>query len=206
MLNFAMSLVLVSVTASGVPESTPAKNGLESSRVQAANVHPESQPESNGTQGASPAWSGDYGKALAMARASRKPLIVLIEKTEDPNQCVDVAETFGAGEHEDVTVKFELCRVNASTQYGQELAKSFGVYQFPFTAISTRDGMRIAYRRQGPITSDQFQAALGTVQSHTVLRPSLDPESALAPWDGSASAGRINSPVVPGNCPNCRLR
>ncbi|MDA0661186.1 MAG: hypothetical protein O3C60_20485, partial [Planctomycetota bacterium] len=197
MLSFVMSLVVISVTVSGAPEPAPLKGVNASSTEQG--VLGNSQP--GGEQAASLAWSGDYGKALAMARASGKPLIVLIEKSDDPSHSVDVAKTFSAGDQEGVTAKFELCRVDASTQYGQELAKSFGVYQFPFTAVSTRDGTRIAYRRQGPITSDQLRSALATVQNHTVLRPSLDAENVLTPWDGSASVRRTNGASVPGNCP-----
>jgi len=186
MLCFALSLVLATITVAGRPESAPVKGGIGAKGLE-------------GALGVVAAWSGDYGKALAVARASNKPLLVIIEKRDDPQQCVNDAVTLNGVDATDLAGRFELCRVDATTHYGQQLANAFGVYQYPFTAISTRDGVRIAYRRQGAISSEQLQAALGTVQDHSFLRPSFDVETALTPWERSAVA-------PPKNCPNCRLR
>lgn len=146
------------------------------------------------------AWSKDYGQSLQAAKTARKPLIVVIENGSDPQQSFDESLL---GDKLARSGNFALCRIDASTDYGRLVADAFQAEQFPFAAISTSDVRRIAFRKHGQMSEQEWKDVLARAgsepQRHSVQR--VDPST-----DGwmTQPIQRSSRPV--GNCPNCRYR
>ncbi len=60
---------------------------------------------------------------------------------------------------------YELCHVDVSTEYGQQVAKAFGATQFPHTAIIDRTGAVVLFKKPGQIAETEWTAALTRYQS-----------------------------------------
>jgi hypothetical protein len=102
-------------------------------------------------------WSQDYGDCLRRAAAEGRPLLVMLERSEGPVRPASAAETV---DDPTLLAGYVLCRVDVSTRYGAELARSFHASEFPFTAIIDRTGHRQIYRRSGQIPAGEWKTVL----------------------------------------------
>ena len=80
-------------------------------------------------------WQADYGKALEATRGDDRPLLVVLEdpkaeKTDDNTEQADA----------ELLHSYQLCRIDASTEYGKRVAKVFKATTFPFRAIIDKTG------------------------------------------------------------------
>jgi hypothetical protein len=109
-------------------------------------------------------WDNDYGRARAHARSVSKPLLVIIESGSDSQQLVAPVRHQTAGGGMNLLGAFELCRVDASTEYGQKVAQAFNTEKLPYMAILDKTGRKIIYQHAGSLSDDQWQTALATHQ------------------------------------------
>ena len=116
-------------------------------------------------------WMTDYGAALQAAKAERKPLVVVIENpAERATQFEEVALA-----HQQATrsllAKYKLCRVDATTAYGQAVAQAFRAQSLPLTSIIDKTGSVQIFVKTGRLSASQWQAALAAHQSGAKPEP-----------------------------------
>jgi hypothetical protein len=110
------------------------------------------------TSADAPQWHTDYGKALKETRSENRPLLVVIDNTKDKEQQVDEALLDGQGESK--LASYELCRVDASSEYGQKVAKAFKAEKFPYVAIIDKQGEVILHSQSGAVSETSWNAML----------------------------------------------
>lgn len=161
-------------------------------------------------------WRSDYGQALEATRTNERPLLVVIDRQDDEklseSALADSAETLA---------KYNLCRVDASTPYGKEVASSFKAAEFPFLAIIDKSGSVILRKEAGDAGIAQWKNAveenqLGLRQApvaHTVAyrgetsTPAVSATPATETViEGFSTGMPVSSPAVasPGYCPACQ--
>lgn len=105
-----------------------------------------------------PQWHNDYGKALSATRAENRPLLVVIDSTATQEQQVDKALLEEQGESK--LASYELCHVDAATEYGQKVAKAFKAEKFPYVAIIDKEGEVILHSQSGKVTEASWKSML----------------------------------------------
>jgi len=110
-------------------------------------------------------WHSDYGQALAATRADKIPLLVVLEDRSDSQSCLDEALLADTPDQTARLRPYRLCRVDAATEYGKQVAKVFGASQFPTTVIIDKSGAVILHRQAGPMTAEQWSSTLAKHQS-----------------------------------------
>jgi hypothetical protein len=113
-------------------------------------------------------WQNDYGEALAATRSGEQPLLVVLDKPASTDNRLDPTllspgKIEGAGF--ELLRPYHLCHVDASTEYGQEVAKAFKADSFPYVAIIDKTGSVVIFSKAGQIASDEWQQALKTYQN-----------------------------------------
>ncbi len=108
-------------------------------------------------------WQSDYGDALAATRAAdNQPLLVVLDEPQAGETSIE--PVLGTGESKVVDKKllkhYRLCRIDASTNYGQKIAGVFKAKRFPHVAIIDKSGKVILFKKSGKITSTEFSNAL----------------------------------------------
>lgn len=126
-----------------------------------------------GAPAEAPQWESDYGKALEQVRADDKPLLVVVEK---PGQAVD--EALMETESDGALQKYDLCRVDASTEYGQKVADAFKAKSFPYVAFIDKTGSVVLHSHQGKITESTWNSSLTKYQAgvkpHVVMKAEVE--------------------------------
>ena len=80
-------------------------------------------------------WSNHYAKAKDAARTANRPLLVVIENSKDPAQRF-AAERLAANEKQrQLMRRFELCKVDVSTEYGKRVAQAYNADILPLSLI-----------------------------------------------------------------------
>jgi hypothetical protein len=96
-------------------------------------------------------WEGDYGRALAVTRQTQqRPLLVVIDMPADAEHRIEpvrLVKEQSINQDASLLAAYELCHVNASTEYGQKVAKAFKTAEFPYVAIIDKSGHKIITRR-----------------------------------------------------------
>jgi hypothetical protein len=142
-------------------------------------------------------WQADYGKALAATREGNQPLLVVLDKPESRVDASLLGEGKIEGEQFDLLRPYHLCHVDASTEYGQKVAKAFDAKKFPYVAIIDKSGSVVIFSKEGKIASNDWEAALKSNKdgdrtskptTHVSYKVSVDPNA---------------KPGEPGYCPNC---
>jgi len=110
-------------------------------------------------------WQADYGKALEATRSDQRPLLVVLDVPSNPQASVDAPLLSTEGEQGELLAKYELCHVDASTEYGQKVAQAFQVTRFPHTAIIDKTGKSLIFQKPGKIAADQWKATLASYQT-----------------------------------------
>ncbi len=89
--------------------------------------------------------SPSYIEACRIANVEGKALLVILEKPEFP------ADT-SLMPFNNVSSRFQICRIDATTGYGSRIAKSFGANEFPFAVVANQAG-DIVYRGLATVKS-----------------------------------------------------
>ncbi len=103
-----------------------------------------------------PHSTDDYAAALTAARRSHKPLIVLLD---------DAGATSGFSERllrvsPELLARFEICRLDVRTPYGDKVANLYHATQFPYTVITDAKCRSILFRGAGEFSADSLIATL----------------------------------------------
>lgn len=110
-------------------------------------------------------WTADYGKALAATRNDQRPLLVVLDIPSQQDAAIDESLLSTEGDQAALLASYELCHVDVSTEYGQQVAKAFGATQFPHTAIIDRTGAVVIFKKPGRIESGEWNATLTKYQT-----------------------------------------
>jgi hypothetical protein len=105
-----------------------------------------------------PQWHTDYGKALNETRSEHRPLLVVIDSAASKEQQVDKELLDGEGEEK--LSSYELCHVDASSEYGQKVAKAFRAEKLPYVAIIDKQGEVILHAKSGTVSESSWNAML----------------------------------------------
>jgi hypothetical protein len=70
-------------------------------------------------------------------------------------------DQFGA----ELLAAYELCHIDATTRYGQQVAAAFKVREYPHTAIIDRTASVILHQETGQFTTDRWVSTLATYRS-----------------------------------------
>lgn len=116
-------------------------------------------------------WMSDYGAALKAAKAEGKPLVVVIENPSDRAVRFEEASLTAEQPSSQLLARYILCRVDASTAYGQAVAKAFRATSLPLTSIIDKTAAVQIFVQQGPLSAAQWRAALATHQSGAKPEP-----------------------------------
>jgi hypothetical protein len=112
-------------------------------------------------------WQADYGKALAATRSGDQPLLIVVDKPGTAENRLDptlLSQGTIEGQSFELLRPYHLCHVDASTEYGQEVAKAFKADSFPFTAIIDKTGSVVLFSKSGQIAGDEWQQVLKSFQ------------------------------------------
>ena len=115
-------------------------------------------------------WYFSYADALADARVTRRPLLVVFYEPDNPVQQLESLESTvdlknrGAAVHNVLLSKYTLCRVDVSTTYGRRVASAFRIKTFPFTAITDRLAKKIVYRQEEEFSEESWVYTLAAYQ------------------------------------------
>lgn len=152
-------------------------------------------------------WEADYGKALEQTRSDSRPLLIVLDTPEAEKGSV-AAEVLGGADKE-LLAAYDLCRVNAGTEYGKKVADAFGAKEFPYVAIIDKTGSVILHSRAGEVTESNLKSTLARYKSGdrpvrvTVAKPVVieSTPAASTPVYYSPSPSYYSAPA---DCPNCR--
>jgi len=142
-------------------------------------------------------WQADYGKALAATRSDQRPLLVVLDIPTNPQQSLSNELLATEGEQAKVLGAYELCHVDASTEYGQKVAEAFGATQFPHTAIIDRKGEVVLFKKAGQVQESEWNTTLVKFQSgeRPVAQTSFYRGGSIMPTSSTTNIS---------NCPACQ--
>lgn len=127
-------------------------------------------------QGATPEWKSSYAEAYRAGKNARRPVLVVIDKPAEAAYRVDQA-SFARDEMSDresaLLANYELCHIDASTEYGQKIAKSFGATQFPYVAITDRRVEILLVQHTGRMSQEQWMATLAAHRTGQRAEPAV---------------------------------
>ena len=101
-------------------------------------------------------WTNDYAKALDSARKAKRPMVVVLE---DPRYSKLRADSL-IGVKRDLLRQFEVCRVDATSNYGNKVAKLYGATQLPYAVVTDEECKNILFRGAGQFSSDVWNETL----------------------------------------------
>ncbi len=169
-------------------------------------------------------WQADYGKALAATRADDRPLLVVLDVPSDPKTTAEDTQLKTDGEQAKLLASYQLCHIDASTKYGQKVAKAFHANEFPFTAIIDKTGLVVLHKKQGPLTDAQWHETLSAYKQgerpqplvhstayrgETIVNDHVVVESPNYSTDYSSGStfsypAASSSVISPSYCPSCQ--
>jgi len=108
-------------------------------------------------------WTADYGVALEATRAGHKPLLVVIDQETQPAVQIVSHQTDPASEK--LLARYELCHIDATTPYGQDVARRFKAKTFPHVSIIDATGKTQLFIQRGEMTPTKWEATLARYAS-----------------------------------------
>jgi hypothetical protein len=137
-----------------------------------------------------PQWQASYGKALQATKQSDQPLLVVIDKPNSENARVEPAllgDGASSSESVDQLGKYQLCHIDASSEYGKKVAKAFRATTFPHVAIIDKTGSVILARKTGKIDAAGWEKLLDQHKDgvRMVSHVTNKPVSGGATYEGS---------------------
>lgn len=114
--------------------------------------------------------------SLRQAKATQRPLIVVLENPRDLNQ---VATKLYANRQ--LLQRFELCRLDVNSAYGREVAAVMNATELPFAAITDAKCQSISFRSSGNFSRKHWQNTLELYSGDSSTdRPSRRPRRVVA--------------------------
>jgi len=104
-------------------------------------------------------WESDYGKALEQARSDDRPLLVVLDVPGDEAQRLEPS-LIDPSSGKFPLEKYDLCHVDVSTEYGEQVAEAFNADSFPHVTIIDRSGSVILHKQSGTISEEAWNDAL----------------------------------------------
>ena len=132
-------------------------------------------------------WFENYSTAWHRARQEGKPLLVVLEAEGqevaavgtalgDPRERRVVPDGAATGE---LLKKYVLCRIDATTPYGQRMVRAFQADAVPFVSIIDTTGKLQIFRKAGPMSEQEWEVALATYQDGKAHAVSSRPSARL---------------------------
>ena len=115
-------------------------------------------------------WFDNYGTALNSARTEKRPLLVVLENSTVPKGQLEQVNQLEDTMQNVLLTKYKLCRINAATPYGKQVAESFHVKKFPYTIVTDNRAKKIVYRHPGKFSSDDWGNTLAAYQNGKITR------------------------------------
>ena len=110
-------------------------------------------------------WWSDYGSAYRLAQKEGKPLLVVFENSGlrgQPSQHIHIKSQNSDAK---LLTAYVLCRIDASSEEGRELARQFAAPGFPSVVITDKRLDRVIYRRHGPLSTLDWSTMLVSYRS-----------------------------------------
>lgn len=148
----------------------------------------------------SPQWEADYGKALQQVRSDDRPLLVVLDKPGQATEQVD-PELLGQASASDLLSKYDLCRVDVTTEYGKKVADAFGATEFPHLAVIDKTGSVVLHSHKGEIAQPQLTDVLAKYQSGQRPQRQVVMKPASTTTNYSSYGGGYSSSTY---CPSCQ--
>lgn len=143
-------------------------------------------------------WQSDYGKALEASRADSRPLLIVLDKPNDPQAAAEEDQLTAEGEQEELLGAYECCHVDVTTEYGKKVADAFKAEEFPFAAIIDKTGSVVLHKTAGKVSDAEWQETLATYKAGERQTKALQT---------SFYRGEVSSSVQsPSYCPSCQRR
>lgn len=161
------------------------------------------------------AWHANYSEAVAETKQEHQPLLVVFDKPGDEAEQLDPS-LLSAESGAFPLDSYALCHIDATTDYGKQVAEGFKVTEFPHVAIIDKSGSIVLRRVSGDVSQSEWKKILkehkdgarssvahSSVVSHTVAKPVTTATPSYTP--------KISSPVSTPSyskpyCPSCQLR
>lgn len=140
---------------------------------------------------ASPEWNSKYGAAYSAGKKAQRPVLIVIDKPAAAVKPVAYVNKEVTAEEAALLANFELCHVDASTEYGQDVAKRFGAPSFPYVAITDSKVEFLRLQHTGEMPQQQWIATLAKYSKAEKVEHTMNFEM----WESSGSY-----------CPSCRRR
>lgn len=113
---------------------------------------------------ASREWLQDYGAALKATRQSARPLLIVIDEQPQWLAHIETVSDTSQSVADSLLKKYTLCHVDATSEYGQAVAKAFRTATFPTTVIIDKSGSVQLAKKTGRLSSSELAAMLTTFQ------------------------------------------
>lgn len=134
-------------------------------------------------------WTSNYASALQAARLQQRPLLVILENPNNPDQRVEELKPGDGTEMGNLLLKYELCRVDVTTDYGQKVAEVYDATALPCTVITDKSCRIVMFRGFGQYTPEMWSSTLefysrdsdSVAVRHQTLRPSASMSSTGVP-------------------------
>ena len=144
-------------------------------------------------------WSSHYANAKVQAAEEHRPLLVVLENSDDPAGRFD-QDRLASESQRELLKHYRLCRMDVNTDYGKRVANAFGAKSFPFTAITDSSAQYITFQASGSMTTEKWEQTLQTRMSGQVSDASVrrvETSKVITDWPTEAVYS------VPSDCPNC---
>ena len=102
-------------------------------------------------------WSNHYQDAKNVAMQENRPLVIVVNDSSDSTYedklDPETKQTL-------LEEKFELVKVDTSTDYGHKVATALEINEFPYTIITKNDASEIVLSRAGHLSKHDWRVAL----------------------------------------------
>ncbi len=117
-------------------------------------------------------WLDDYAEAYRTSQIEAKPLLVVFEKPLERSSQFQQVSDLSRREKSSLLSPYTLCRIDVTSESGQEIANLFGATQFPYTVITDKHLKRILFRKAGNISDLDWATMLISYREGT--RPKVE--------------------------------
>lgn len=142
-----------------------------------------------GSLGFFPQTNESYSESLQAARDGGRPLIVVLE---NPGKSERHAKSLYANWH--LLRHFEICRLDATSPYGQKIADIYGATELPYTVITDRTCQEISFRGVGQFSTRSWEATLRRYVADEDTSAERDVSSVSADPKPPTSQPRLTNP------------
>ena len=116
-------------------------------------------------------WNDNYGEAKRIAAQKKMPVVVLLEDPSNPATSFNEKELASDPQQVKLLQKYQLCRIDVTSNYGKSVAKSFKATRFPYTIMLDRSASFITLRRSDKMTPNQWASSLIANKDKLIHKP-----------------------------------